>query len=85
MHVLWHKNANTLAKEYNCFAKGMLTPVLGHYYALICYIYAVSMHNACLLLKKHALRLSVFTKKLNFVARLYKKKDNSTINNILFN
>lgn len=43
------------------------------------------MHNACLMLKKHALRLSVFSKKLNFVAGLYKKKDNSTINNILFN
>ncbi len=43
------------------------------------------MHNACLMLKKHALRLSVFTKKLNFVVGLYIKKDNSTINNILFN
>ena len=43
------------------------------------------MHNACLVLKKHALCLSVFTKKLNFVVGLYIKKDNSTINNILFN
>lgn len=43
------------------------------------------MHNSCLMLKKHALRLSVFTKNLNFVVGLYIKKDNSTINNILFN
>lgn len=39
-----------------------------------CYIYATGMHNACLMLKKHALRLSVFSKKLNFVAGLYKKR-----------
>lgn len=32
------------------------------------------MHNACLMLKKYALCLSVFSKKLNFVVGLYIKK-----------